>query len=243
MSTATLEPETDLDFPEDANEYRALHAGAIVGVLVALCSLIYPLSIASLTDMQYLLILAGIPLVALVVSFAALRSIRSNREVYTGERVAFAGVVLSLLSLLGGSAYGGYVFATEVPEGYTRTSFQEMKPDAEDEEALRPVPLEIQELIKTQADVFIKGYIRPSSVQYKRGNKEFLLVRDNNQCCFGDLSKVMFFDQVMVNLTDGLAVDYTDGLVRLGGKMSVRPGNPAAEEPQLVYTMEANYVK
>ena len=43
--------------------------------------------------------------------------------------------------------------------------------------------------------------------------KKFLLVRDNNQCCFGDLSQVKYFDQMAVNLTGPLTLDYSHGAV------------------------------
>lgn len=243
MTTATLQPEAPVDTVEDAGAYRALHAGAVVGLLIAICSLVYPMTVASLNDVQYLLLLGAIPLGALAVSAAALRAIRNNREVYTGGRIALAGVLLALVSLVGGTAYGGYVFATEVPDGYTRTSFQQWQPSEEDRAASRAIPEPVQELIREEQDVFIKGFIRPSSVKYKVGNKEFLLVRDNNECCFGDLNKVMYFDQVEVTMSEGKSVDYDDGLFRMGGKLSLRPGNPALDEPLIVYMLDADYVR
>lgn len=243
MSTLTLEPETSTEPYEDAASYRALHAGSIVGVLVAVCSLVYPLTVASLTDMQYLLLLAAIPLVALVVSLSALRSVRANSEIYTGEKLAKIGALIAAVSLVGGSAYGAVVFATEVPDGYARVSFQEMKPSDDDQLAGRPIPQEIVEHMKNGDKIFIKGYMRPDSAKFQKGNKEFLLVRDNNQCCFGDQSKVQYFDQIMVDLTDGNTADQNLGLYRVGGRLSVRPGNMSLGEPALVFSLEADYIK
>lgn len=243
MSTLTLEPDTSSEQYEDAASYRALHAGSIIGVLVAVSSLVYPLTVASLTDMQYLMLLAALPLAALVLSLLALRSIRANSEVYTGARLAKIGVLIAAASLIGGTAYGGLVFATEVPDGYKRISFQAMKPSDDDELAGRPVPVEIVEHIKDGDKVFIKGYMRPDSAKFQKGNKEFLLVRDNNQCCFGDQSKVMYFDQIMVDLTGDNTADQNLGLYRIGGRLSVRPGNMGQGEPALVYSLEADYIK
>lgn len=244
MSTVTLDPQTSVEpYEDDSASYRALHAGAIVGVLLAVCSLIYPLTVASLTDMQYLLLLAAIPLAAMAISWMALRSIRANSEIYTGAKLATVGLAVAAASLIGGSAYGGLVFATEVPDGYQRVSFQGLKPSAEDEEALRPIPEHIQQLMGDGERVFIKGYIRPDSVQYKTGNKEFLLVRDNNQCCFGDVNKVAYFDQMMVYLGDGLSADLETRLFRLGGTLTCRAGNTAQGEPVLVYSLQADYIK
>jgi hypothetical protein len=243
MPSTLLESEATFSATEDAASYRALHAGAIVGVLVAVCSLVYPLVVSSLTEVSSLLLLAAIPLAALAICGVSLRAIRANQEIYTGQRVAAAGALLAAVSLVGGSAYGGFIFATEVPDGYARISHQEMKPSADDELAGRPVPESIAKLIASGQEVFIKGYIRQDSVDYRVGNKQFLLVRDNNECCFGDRSKVMYFDQIMVTLDGDLTVDYATRLFRVGGVLSVRPGDPAQGEPVLVYSLKADYVK
>ena len=47
-----------------------------------------------------------------------------------------------------------------------------------------------------------KGYIRPGSATSRTNIDNFLLVRDNNQCCFGDLSKVKYYDQMVVQITN-----------------------------------------
>ncbi|MDH7571461.1 MAG: hypothetical protein QHJ73_17945, partial [Armatimonadota bacterium] len=43
--------------------------------------------------------------------------------------LALAGLALSLVFLVVGVAYGGYIYATEVPDGYSRISFNTMRPD------------------------------------------------------------------------------------------------------------------
>ncbi|TWT85291.1 hypothetical protein Pla123a_00980 [Posidoniimonas polymericola] len=244
MSTLTLEPETSTEPYEDAASYRALHAGSIVGALLGIVSVVfYPLGVSSLDYAQYMLPLAGVPLIGLGVSWIAFRSIRANSDVYTGEKLAKMGLAFSLVALITGTAYGGYFFATEVPEGYSPISFEEMKPSEDDELAGRPIPTEIGEHIKSGDPIFIKGYMRPDSAKFQKGNKEFLLVRDNNQCCFGDASKVMYFDQIMVNLTGDHTADQNLGLYRVGGRLSVRLGNLSQGEPELVYSLEGDYIK
>ena len=47
----------------------------------------------------------------------ALGRIRRESEHYTGRSFAFVGLALSLVLLFGGAGYGGYVYATEVPDG------------------------------------------------------------------------------------------------------------------------------
>ena len=95
-------------------------------------------------------------------SLRALAKIRREPEHYTGSTLAMLGLVLSFVFLFGGVGYGGYVYATEVPEGYTRISFNGMKPDAIQERGGVVVPPDIAALDGKK--VFIKGYIRPDSI-------------------------------------------------------------------------------
>ena len=79
-----------------------------------------------------------------------------------------------------------------------------MRPDELQERNGQVVPPEIAALDGKR--VFIKGYIRPDSITVSKGINRFLLVRDNNQCCFGSLSDVKYYDQIDVDddrLKDG----------------------------------------
>ena len=91
--------------------------------------------------------------------------------------------------------------------------------------------------------VFIKGYIRPDSVSVSRGIKEFLLVRDNNQCCFGDLSKISYFDQMQVDMLGSRSVDYSQGIFRMGGTLKVQPQNAVLGPSAPVFSQVADYAK
>jgi hypothetical protein len=72
--------------------------------------------------------------------------------------------------------------------------------------------------------------------------KEFLLVRDNNQCCFGDLSAVQYFDQMAVSLVGNRTVDYSTKVFRLGGTLHIRPENVAGSG-RPVYSLEADHAE
>ena len=91
--------------------------------------------------------------------------------------------------------------------------------------------------------VFIKGYIRPDSVTVPRGIERFLLVRDNNQCCFGDLSKIKYYDQIDVAMTGDNRVDYSQGLIRIGGILHIEPQNIAMGDSAPVFSLKADYAK
>lgn len=190
--------------------------------------------------------LAPFPALGLITGFSSLRKISSMPDQLSGKGVALTGVVLSTISLVGGIGYAGYVHATEVPDGYSRTSFVEFRPDEVEERGGKIVPPDVEKLHEQK--VFIKGYMRPGTHVSKSGNpvrhnvSRFLLVRDNNQCCFGDISTVKYYDQVLVELAGNKLTDYSSRMFRIGGTLRVIPQN-AKRMGQPVYTLEADYVQ
>ncbi|MCC7474453.1 MAG: DUF4190 domain-containing protein [Pirellulales bacterium] len=220
-------------------QYRALHVGALLSLVLGLLSIVVPLVAAD--SFEWCLLTAPIPLIGLFLGLRALATIRRMPEQYAGGGLALSGAVLSLLFLVAGVSYGGYVYATEVPEGYERTSFNAMKPDEIQERGGVRVPPEIMALQGKK--VFIKGYLRPDSVSVQQGIDRFLLVRDNNQCCFGDLSKIKYYDQAYVVLKGDLRVNYSQGVYRMGGTLHIEPRNAATGAQLPVFSLEADYAK
>jgi hypothetical protein len=239
MSTATFELDATTSSTEETLQYRALHTGAIVGLVLGLLSGF--MLLAAATSLESSLKVAPIPIIGIIVSYISLSKIRRDSEYYTGAPIALAGLVLSSAFLVTGVGYGGYVYSTEVPDGYARISFSSMKPTELQQRSGTLVPPEIAALDGKK--VFIKGYIRPDSITLSRGIKEFLLVRDNNQCCFGDLSKMNYFDQMQVDMVGSRTVDYSQGIFRIGGILRVEPRNLAPGSPATVFSLRADYAK
>jgi hypothetical protein len=240
MSTTTAE-ETYTAEPADdqALEYRALHTGAIAGLVLGVIS-VFTLVTAP-TSLEWCLSVCPIPLVGIFISLRAWSQISRQSDMYTGSTVAAVGLVLSTFFLVTGVGYATYVYTTEVPDGYTRISFAMMKPDEVDQRGGKVIPDEIAAL--DGKPIFLKGFIRPDSLKVRKKAKQFLLVRDSNTCCFGDLSKVAYFDQVMVAMQDGLSVDYTTGIFRMGGVLRMQPENLARGPSWPVFMLEADYAK
>jgi hypothetical protein len=236
MSSATLDYDSVAD-ADEAIHYRALHTGAPLGLVLGLSSVFMVVTAGS--SLEYCLLTTPIPLLGIFVSLRSLAKIRSASDQYTGSMVAWAGLVLSLFFLMFGLGYGGYVYATEVPEGYARISFNAMRPDTIQESNGVVVPPEIADLDGKR--VFIKGYIRPDSITVSKGIDRFLLVRDNNQCCFGDLSTIKYFDQIDVAMIGSKTVDYSPGLFRMGGILKVMPENAAGGPGAPVFALQADY--
>jgi hypothetical protein len=238
MSMATIEMDSDLD-REEGIQYRALHTGALISLVLGIVSVF--VVICAATSFEWCLIAAPIPAVGMFIGLRSLAKIRRHPDQYTGQGMAKAGLSLSLVFLVGGIAYGGYVYATEVPDGYTRITFSTMKPDELQERGGQLVPSDLASL--EGKHVFIKGYIRPDSITVQRRIGRFLLVRDNNQCCFGDLSKIKYYDQIDVDMTGDHSVDYSQGVLRIGGILHIEPRNIMPGAPSTVFSLKADYAK
>jgi hypothetical protein len=236
MSTATLDIDS-IAGEEDGLQYRALHTGALIGLVLGISSVFVAITAAN--SFGGCLLVTPIPLVGIVVSLRALATIRRCPEQYTGRSLARLGLVLSLVFLIGGVSYGGYMYSTEVPDGYTRISFNEMKPDELQERSGIKVPPDISALEGQK--IFIKGYIRPDSITVPRGIKGFLLVRDNNTCCFGDLSKIKYHDQILVTMVGDHSINYSQGVIRIGGMLHIEPQYAMPGAPRPVFSLQADY--
>ena len=228
----------------DDFEYRPLSTGAIASaVFGVLSSLVFVTASSSLSSSLWL---APIPVVGLVAGWLSLQKIRSMPDQLSGRAAALIGILLSALGLFGGLGFASYVHATEVPEGYIRTSFYEFRPDQVEMRGGKLVPPDVLEL--DQKQVFIKGFMRPNTGKSKVGTpvrnhvSQFLLVRDNNQCCFGDISDVKYYDRVRVQLTGSKTTNESGGMFRMGGKLRILPQN-VHRKGHDVFILEADYVK
>jgi hypothetical protein len=236
-TTEAISRSSDLD--EDQFQYRPLSVGAIASVVFGLLSFLTFLGGGE--SLGACLLLCPIPAIGIAVGLRAWARIRSMPDQMSGGKLAVAGVLLSTIGLVGGLGYSGYVYATEVPPGYSRTSFGELRPDEVEQRGSQPVPRDIQALDGKK--VFIKGFMRADSTAVRHNIKTFLLVRDNNQCCFGDISNVKYFDQVLINTAGSLSTDYTTGIYRVGGILRIHPENIRRGVGHPVYTLEADHLE
>jgi hypothetical protein len=218
-------------------DYRPLSVSAIASLIFGALSVL--VAVGARSSVESAVVLTPIPLIGLALGIVSLRRMRGRENEFTGAGAAKAGIALSAIFLAGGLLFAGYVHATEVPDGYARTSFAEMKPDEVDLRGGHAIPPDVAALNGKQ--VFIKGYFRPDSAPFTENVKNFLLVRDNNQCCFGDLSAVQFYDQIAVVMGEGKTVDYSSGIFRMGGKLHIKPENVGGNSGRPVYILEADY--
>jgi len=195
------EPEPDL--------YRAISGTAIAAAAVALLS---PLVLLGWS-------FAAVPVVGLVLAAVALGDIARRSGAVTGRGLAWAALAGSGISLVGGLAYLATVYASELPEGFARLHYAMLQPLPGDPPAA--VPDSARAL--NGRDVLLKGYMYPGSRQ--RGITEFLLCRDQGDCCFGGTPKIT--DRVLVRLADPAGIDFTQRLVKLAGRFRIEPAGTA----------------
>lgn len=88
----------------------------------------------------------------------------------------------------------------------------------------------------------IRGYILPASVFKQSGIEEFVLVRDNMECCFGPGAAL--YDCIIVQMEKGKTADFTTRPVAVRGKFEVKEFKyPDSEEHYAIYRLTAVEVK
>jgi hypothetical protein len=65
----------------------------------------------------------------------------------------------------------------------------------------------------------IRGYILPTSVFQQKGIKQFVLVRDNQECCFGP--GAMIYDCIIVEMQEGKTADFATRPVTVQGRFEI----------------------
>lgn len=85
----------------------------------------------------------------------------------------------------------------------------------------------------------IRGYILPSFQQ--KGIKQFVLVRDNMECCFGPGAAL--FDCIVVEMAKGKSASFTVRPVAVDGVFSVRPFKGPDGKCLAIYHLNGQSVK
>ena len=220
-------------------QYRPLSMAAIASLVFGMVGLLT--IVAANTSLIQCLMMSPIPLLGVVLGITSLSRIKAMPDQISGKGLAVAGVALSLVGLISGVGYASFVYATEVPEGYQRTSFEELRPDEVERRGNDLIPRKIKKLDGEK--VFIKGYMRADSTPRRHNVDKFLLVRDNEQCCFGDLSSVQFFDQILVSTVGNLSTDYSTRIFRTGGTLKINPDNVGRGVGHPVYELKVDHLE
>ncbi len=212
MSASAVMSTTDeaVDFP-----YRAVSRAAIASLIF------FVLAIPGLLQtFAPMLVLTIVGILAAVVGWRA--TTRYANE-FSGKSIAVVGFIANALLLVGGLIGHVYIYMTEVPAGYERVQFYELQQDP----ALPDMPTE-KSIAIDGADIFLKGYIHPSSGSGVL--RQFIMVPDLGTCCFGGQPRSS--DMIEVTLTGGQTIKAGMTKIKLAGKFTVN------RAPQIVTDFE-----
>lgn len=190
------------EIPKEFN-YRPVPVLAPVSLFLGICSFLSVLTLLGV----------GIAMFGTVLGAVCLWRIRQSAGELSGKSLALIGFLLSLLFLVSGSSLHAYTIATEVPEGFRRVNFYH---DVSKKGFVYATGVsDFHPDVKALDDekIFIKGYMYPT--RQTQNLTSFLLVKDNEKCCFGGQPSLT--DMILVEMQDGKTVDFSPGLVSVAG--------------------------
>ncbi|MGE0756089.1 MAG: DUF3299 domain-containing protein [Pirellulaceae bacterium] len=220
---------SDLDLEtgdEDSfGSYRAISRSAVISLVLGILS-VTAFSVPALVIL---------PLIGFLAGWHGYRNIRRYPTELSGKIPAVIGTALSLILLVSSVSLHAFTYATEVPEGYTRISFDVLQPSSEHPDL--PVSPEALEL--NGKKVFIKGYVYPDGQTAEI--KRFVLVPDMGTCCFGGQPKLTHM--IEVTLTGEDRIKYSFQKRKLAGVLLVDTQlKPVSGVNGVYFQMQADYV-
>jgi len=228
FDTAGQEPLDSTNGQDAEGSYRAVAGTAIAAAVTAALS---PLAFFDWS-------LAVVPAVGIVLGAMAYRTIIQRPDVFTGRPLAIGAIVLSAVSLVAGLITLSRAYAAELPDGYERLNYG----------LLQPLPGDPSDAVPDTArtmdgrNVLLKGYIYPGKQQ--TGITQFLLVRDQGDCCFGGNPKIT--DRVLVQLKDPShpkGIDFSSRLTKIAGRFVIRPMGAPGMDGGVLYHLEDAFAR
>lgn len=218
-----LRQEPTIDLAGDG--YRPLSGTAIAAAALA--------AVSPLVFLGWSFV--AVPAIATVLAAVALRDTRRRPDAISGAGIAAAALAVAASLLVGGVARLATIYANELPAGHTRLNYTLLQPLPGDP------PTEVPDSARAVAgrDVLLKGYIYPGSKQ--RGITDFLLVRDQGDCCFGGNPKIT--DRVLVRLADRKGIEFTPGLVKIAGRFRIEPAGAPDAGGGVLYHLDEAFVR
>jgi hypothetical protein len=147
------------------------------------------------------------------------------------------GAVASLLLLCG--VAGAAEKADDAADKIKGISFDDIKLDLKKDQPFKQELLTAAVKKLDGKNVRIRGYILPSFQQ--TGIKQFVLVRDNMECCFGPGAAL--HDCIVVEMSGGATTDYTVRPVTVEGKFSVKQLTDPDGKTLAIYRLDGKSVK
>jgi hypothetical protein len=216
-------PRDTLDDADGEGRYRAVAGTAIAAAVLAALS---PLAFIDWS-------LTAVPALGLVLGILAYRTITQRPEAFTGRTLALGSIAVSVAMLVGGLVAHSWAYAAELPPGFERLNYGMLQPLDGDPAGTVPDTARTMD----GQNVLLKGYMYPGKQQ--RGITQFLLVRDQGDCCFGGNPKIT--DRVLVQLKDPAhptGIDFSPRLTKIAGRFVIRPMGAPGLDGGVLYHLE-----
>lgn len=219
---------SEIDNVQDYSEYRVTSRKAMFSLIILIFSI---WGFASTSMLAFAI--GGI-----VLGVMGLREISQYPDEYSGFGLAIAGTAANSSVLILGIALQTYIYATEVPDGYVRTSWKLLQPSKEHPNRLPPdTAVELN-----GAKVFMTGYVHPAGVSGSGYVNEFVMVPDMKTCCFGGQPE--YSDMIEVKLPIDKPIKYSTRRRKLMGTLTVTNMLVPVEELEGVfYQLDADGVR
>jgi len=218
----------DTDAQDAEGRYRAIAGTAIAAAVAAALS---PLAFFDWS-------LAVVPILGIVLGTLAYRTISQRPDEFTGRPLAIGAIVVSAVSLVAGLVTLSLAYAAELPEGYERLNYGMLQPLNGDPPGTVPDTARGMD----GRNVLLKGYMYPGKQQ--TGITQFLLVRDQGDCCFGGNPKIT--DRVLVQLKDPAhpkGIDFSSRLTKIAGRFAIRPMGAPGMDGGVLYHLEDAFAR
>jgi len=228
FDTDRQESPDGMDAQNGDGRYRAIPPTAIAAAVLAVLS---PLAFFDWP-------LAAVPVLGIVLGAIAYRTISQQPEDFTGRSLAIGAVVLSAVSLVGGLGSLSRTYIRELPQGYERIDYGMLQPLADDPPDMVP---DAASRVNGR-NVLLKGYMYPGKQQDRI--TQFLLVRDQGDCCFGGNPKIT--DRVLVQLKDPghpKGINFSPRLTKIAGRFVIRPMGAPGIDGGVLYHLEDAFVR
>lgn len=220
-----------LDPAETDFSYRPIPMSAMVGAVLA---------VASITSLLLWFAIPVAVVAALICLIASIKIVRSEGEL-AGKWLALGGLALSVTMGVAGVLLTMQRYKAEIPDGYERISFAHeisakgMGIQEVDGRAQLLIPESVQALAGKR--LYLKGFMYPTGRRYELSN--FLLCKDNAQCCFGGEPALQ--DMIGVVMNGNKTTSHDDALTGVAGTLRLnRDYHGGKLEP--IYILEADSV-
>ena len=237
--TAGAPPNSEMDPGPEKFVYRPIPTSAPVAAVLAALALCGPVTLYSLgisptaiTFWTMICLLAGI------LGFNSLRKIRRAQGSLSGDDWAKGAVLVAAGAALTNAAVAAILIAGEIPEGYQVLNFTR---DISQKKlgAQRTVHPDVEAL--DGKPIFLKGYMYRDK-RRQEGLRNFILVKDNQQCCFGRQPNES--DMIEIRMKGDTTVDLELGLTAVAGVFRASNPSPRTEmQFKPVYRIEAEICK